>query len=80
MKTIVSVKGQVVIPKEIRDALSIEASDVLVVSVDEDKIIMKPVPSVDDMYGAFSTNKPISKKEVKNVVGKAYVSKHEKRQ
>jgi AbrB family looped-hinge helix DNA binding protein len=51
-----SSKGQLVIPKPIREALNLQAGTQFHVQVDQDKIILEPIaPSiVDALYGRYA--------------------------
>lgn len=53
--TTVSGKGQVVIPKAVRDALALQPGTRLFVSVDDGTILLKPVPDrpEEDLYGKY---------------------------
>lgn len=53
--TSLSVKGQVVIPKEFRDALGLQPGAKLFVTLEEDKIILKPVKRnvIAELYGKY---------------------------
>jgi len=67
--TTVSQKGQVVIPKNIRDILNIEPNDKVGVDIENKKVIIKPVPTIDDVFGMVkTTNKELTTKEMKNIV------------
>ena len=70
-------KGQVAIPKEIRDHFRLKASDKIHFSVNDNVIIARPVHSIDDMYGIIKTKKVISKKEMKKEIHEAVVAKYE---
>jgi AbrB family looped-hinge helix DNA binding protein len=50
-----SSKGQLVIPKSIREALHLRAGTRFHVQIDEDKIILEPIiPTVvDELYGRY---------------------------
>lgn len=63
--TTISQKGQIVIPKAIRDKLNLVAADVLQITLDQGVIIAKPVISTDEVFGMFETTKPISKSQIK---------------
>ena len=67
-QTLMSKKGQVVVPKVIRDALNIEASDKLYVTVEQGKIVMEPVTRLSELYGTFKAKQPLSKENVKKVI------------
>jgi AbrB family looped-hinge helix DNA binding protein len=68
--TTISQKGQVVVPKEIRDKLDIKPSDTLQVTTSGKNIILEPTSSVEDHLGMFSVKKPISKKDIKESFNK----------
>jgi antitoxin MazE len=56
MKTMtISRKGQVTIPKEIREALHIKAGDQLTFKVDKGKIVLEPVLSIPRSQAWFWT-------------------------
>lgn len=72
-------KGQVAIPKEIRDYFNLKASDKLHFSVKKNKIIAEPVITVREMRGFIKTNKVLSKKEMKRIIRDAVVEKYANR-
>lgn len=72
-------KGQVVIPKQIRDFFAIKPFDKIFFEIKDDQIIAEPIYSVDAMFGAIKTKKKITKRELKKLVREAVVSKHRKR-
>ena len=49
----ISSKGQIAIPKEIRDSLNIKEGDRLVYKVDRGKIVLEPVVSVPRSHSYF---------------------------
>lgn len=69
-------KGQVAIPKEIRDFFNLKASDKLHFSVENNKIIAEPIPTIESMFGIIKTKKVLSKKEMKKIIRDAVVAKH----
>ncbi len=74
----VSSKGQVVIPKVIRNQLNIKAQDQLTFVVDESRIKIHPQPGLDDMQGRFAqqNQKPISLKQMKQIIKQAVQKKY----
>ncbi|MBI2620838.1 AbrB/MazE/SpoVT family DNA-binding domain-containing protein [candidate division WWE3 bacterium] len=65
-QTSISKKGQVVIPKPIRDALDIKPADKLQVELlDDSTILIKPYPTLEEVYGMFKVKKPIKKGDIK---------------
>ena len=69
-------KGQVAIPKEIRDFFNLKASDKLHFSVKKNKIIAEPIPTVESMFGFIKTKKVLSKREMKKIIRDSVVAKH----
>jgi AbrB family looped-hinge helix DNA binding protein len=62
--TTISQKGQVVVPKDIRDKLNLKPSNVLNVKEEKGKIVITPAPSSDEIFGLFKTKKPITQKDI----------------
>ncbi len=50
----VGAKGQVVIPKELRDALGIEPGDEVAFWLEADQLVMRPLRSERALLGRFS--------------------------
>ena len=76
-KAKVTFKGQVTIPKEIRNALNIEEGESVVFVVEGDHAIMKPLKkkSLLDFYGSLPATRPYPgieaiRKEIRRKVGK----------
>lgn len=72
-------KGQVAIPKGIRNHFRLKASDKIHFSVQGDSIIAKPIHSLGDMYGIIKTKKVLSKSEMKKAIREAVVTKYASR-
>ena len=68
--TALSEKGQVVIPKLIREVLDLKSSDKLQVEVENGRIILSPLPQINDMFGVFKSQGLIDKKMMKEVIKK----------
>jgi len=73
--TTISHKGQIVVPKGIRDQLKIKPSDPLRVTLVNDNIIVKPFSSVNEFLGMFKVKKPITKKDIKTAISSKLSSK-----
>jgi len=56
----ITFKGQVTIPKKIRNALAIKEGDSLIFTVEGDHAILTPLKkrSLSDFYGTLSANRP----------------------
>jgi len=66
-------KGQITIPKDVRETLGIEHSDYVVVVVDGDKAILSPVreEKLADLKGRLPVTRPHpGGEEVRRLVGK----------
>ena len=56
MRATVTSKGQVTIPKEVRDLLHLRAHDKVDLVVDGDRVLMAPVKTLLDLRGAVRTD------------------------
>ncbi len=75
-QTSMSAKGQIVIPKPIRDALGIKPADKLQVDIqDKNSIVIRLIPNIEDVYGMFKVQRPITKTEAKKIIKKAVLKK-----
>jgi AbrB family looped-hinge helix DNA binding protein len=74
--TTISQKGQIVLPKFIRDELGIKPADSFNVSLENNRIIVEKALDITDFYGAFSAKKVLTKSEIKNIYQKAVLAKH----
>ena len=68
--TTISQKGQIVVPKEIRDKLKIKPADRLKVSADEKNITIERLSPLEEVVGMFKVDKPITKKDIKAAYAK----------
>ena len=70
-------KGQVVIPKPIRDLFDLKAFDKVVFTVVKDKIVVKPAMTVDEAYGMMASGKkPITKEKMKRTIRERVIKKY----
>lgn len=69
-------KGQVSIPKGIRDYFGLKTSDKIYFSVKGDTIIAKPIQRIENMRGFIKTNKVLTKKQMKKTVQDAVLEKY----
>ncbi len=69
--TVVTRKGQITVPAEIRKALGLRMGDRIAVSLDSDGQLhatLRPVRSVADAtFGSIQPTHPVSEEEVRNV-------------
>ncbi len=72
-------KGQVAIPKEIRDFFNLKTSDKLHFSVEKNKIVAEPILSTESMFGFIKTKKVLSKREMKKIIRDAVLEKYANR-
>ncbi len=68
-------KGQVAIPKAIRDHFQLKPADRIYFSIEDDKIVAKPVPTIKEMYGSVKAKKVLTKAEYKEIISSAVVEK-----
>jgi len=71
-------KGQVVIPVAIRDFFGLEPADRLYFEVEEDKIVAKPVLSLQEAFGMIKSEKSFSEKKYQEAIAKEIVRKFKK--
>jgi AbrB family looped-hinge helix DNA binding protein len=76
-KTRITFKGQVTIPKEIREALTIQEGDSVIFEVQGDHAVLKPLrkKSLADFYGVLPATRPYPgseavRREVQKRIGK----------
>ncbi len=71
-------RGQVVIPQPIRQFFNLKPSDRLFFGIEDDKIVARPIISVDEMFGTIKSKRVISKEEYKKVITKRVIKKFKK--
>ena len=78
-KARITFKGQVTIPKEIREALTIQEGDTVIFEVEGDHAILKPLKkrALADFYGVLPVTRPYPgleaiRKEVHRKMGKRF--------
>ncbi len=59
-KAKITFKGQVTIPKEVREALTIQEGDTVIFEVQGDHAVLKPIKnkSLGDFYGVLPATRP----------------------
>ncbi len=70
-------KGQVAIPKAIRDYFDLKPYDKVHFTVQNGKIVAQPVLSIKEMFGIVLAVKILSKKQQKETIRKHILKKHE---
>ena len=77
--TTMTQKGQVAIPKSIRDYFHLKPHDKVHFEVQDEKIVATPAPTINEMFGLFKTSKIITKKEMKKAIREAVLEKFRKK-
>ena len=72
-------KGQVAIPKVIRDHFKLNPYHKIRFIVKNGEIVGQPLPSASEMLGIVKTDKKISKKDEKMAIKKRVLQKYENR-
>ena len=72
-------KGQVAIPKSIRDYFSLKPFDKVHFAIENNKIVAEPILGLADMRGFIPAKKSLSKAEIKKIVQKSVLRKYESR-
>lgn len=73
-------KGQVLIPQAYRHAAGLHTKSPVRIKLNKRRIIIDRAPTVDDMFGFLEVKgKPLTKKEMKQVIATAVVAKYEKK-
>ena len=73
-------KGQVAIPKAIRDYFHLKPSDKLQFEIKGDAIVAHRVPVIKEMRGIARGSRPLTKKEEKKIIEEAVLGKFRKKQ
>jgi len=78
-KVKITFKGQVTIPKNIRNALAIKEGDSVIFSVEGDHAVVRPIKrkALEDFYGSFLATKPFPdveavRKEIHEKIAKRF--------
>lgn len=72
-------KGQVAIPKSIRDHFYLKPFDKVYFEVKDNNIIARRLSSIEEMRGIVKTNKILSKKEMKKAIREAVLEKFKRK-
>lgn len=72
-------KGQVAIPKSIRDYFHLQPHDKVHFEVKSNSIVARRLYSIEEMRGIVKTNKILSKKEMKKVIREAVLEKFKRK-
>ena len=72
-------KGQVAIPKSIRDYFHLKPHDKVHFEVKDNNIVARRLSSVEEMRGIIKTNKILPKKEMKKIIREAVLEKFKRK-
>ena len=72
-------KGQVAIPKSIRDYFHLKPYDKVHFGVRDNDIVARRLSSIEEMRGIVKTNKILSKKEMKKIIRDAVIEKFKRK-
>lgn len=72
-------KGQVAIPKSIRDYFHLKPYDKVHFEVKDNNIVARRLSSVKEMRGIIKTNKILSRKEMKKAIRDAVIEKFKRK-
>lgn len=72
--TTITQKGQITIPKQLRDTLDINTSSKIILELTKDKtkIILKATPDILDLAGKLKVKKPKSALKTREIFEKKY--------
>lgn len=76
--TTITTKGQVTIPKAIRERLGVKAGDKVIFVAEKDKVVLKPARTLLDFKGYFKVKHAIDFEAARRRVKRARVGKIEK--
>lgn len=80
MSTIATIttKGQVAIPKAIRDYFNLKPSDKLRFTIEGEKIIAQRALNVEHMLGFIKAKKKLTRAQEKKIIEQAVIEKYER--
>ena len=76
--TTLTQKGQATIPIAIRKKLGVKTGQNVVFEEQEDRIVIKAQPNLEDLMGSLKTKIKYNKKKAYKAVGKMLGERHEK--
>lgn len=71
-QTTITKKGQITIPKSLRELLELDTSSKIILEANKDKIIIKTVPDILDIAGKFKIKKVKSALKTRELFEKRY--------
>ena len=72
-------KGQVAIPKSIRDYFHLKPHDKVHFEIKNNNIVARRLSSIEEMRGFVKTNKVLSKKDMKKIIQNAVLEKFKRK-
>jgi AbrB family looped-hinge helix DNA binding protein len=83
MKTLTRVtqKGQVTIPKEVRDALRLQTGDTVYFELKDGNATIQPLAPIDALFGMFTekAKRPVNEEDEKEIIKQAVIDRFKKK-
>jgi len=64
-------KGQITLPKKVREELGIEEGDVLILERKKDRVELKKAKTIRDFYGFLKSKKAVNRREIDKAIEEA---------
>jgi len=61
-------KGQITLPKKVREELGIEEGDVLILERKKDRVELKKAKTIKDFYGFLKGKKAVNRREIDKAI------------
>ncbi len=77
--TTVTQKGQVTIPLAVREMVDIKPRQKVMVTVQNDTVVIQPAVDFFSLKGSIKTKKKYSKKEINKAIGEYFIKRHKRK-